>query len=382
MRLRSAVPCQGGGSYSDNQAGLVESYARLRPGHVLRSSRDTNSGESLAVPMTSVRQLGISDILGLRGMRRAYISLAAPEALFHRRVDDLLAAIPVGRRYSRVFVSDSSRSVRAVVELRPEREDYRWIVTGMGACLERGSDPTDEVCKVWSELLAYAANVAGHSGAKRVHTAVPVDTLAQQTLIRAGFSIYGHRSVMAANEVHLALCDEALVRERDPSDAWSIHHLYHRTTPRPVQYAEALTSNHWDARRTPYARTRGFVIDGEHGLAGYCQVMSRGKFHILDVILLPESMDRLASLVSESIVHAGIETDSEIWVTVPDYHREYTVPLESIGFRETERQSMMVRYTMVPANGRHASWTSVVSDVIERIPARTPVVSRWERDGA
>ena len=272
--------------------------------------------------------------------------------------------------------------VSALVELRPEPGDFRWIVTGLGARIPRGGEPSEEVSQLWSDLLAYAARVAGHSGAKRVHATVPMDTLVQQTLIRAGFSIYGHRTVLLAHELHLTDCGDVHVRERDPSDTWSIHHLYSLTTPRPVQYAEALTSSHWDAGRTVNARTRGFVIDDSNGLAGYCQITSRGTCNVLDVMMLPEKIGLMSSLVSEAIRHAKIGPGSEVWVAVPDYHREYLSLLESIGFREQERQSLMVRYTMVPVNGYQARWTSVVTDVIERLPARTPVVSRWERDSA
>ncbi|MGA7670965.1 MAG: hypothetical protein WBW04_11135 [Nitrolancea sp.] len=293
-----------------------------------------------------------------------------------------MAAVPVGRRYARVFIADSHEPIDAVVELRPEREDYRWIVTGLGARVPRGSELSEEVSLVWADLLSYASRVAGHSGAKRVHASVPLDSLIQDTLIGAGFSVYARRSVLSAQHLRLAECNGAHVRERDPSDAWSIHHLYHLTTPRPVQYAEALTSNHWDARKTLNARTRGFVIDDKDGLAGYCQLMSRGECHVLDVIMLPDKLEMLGAFVSETIRLANIENASEFWVSVPDYRLDYRPAFEALGFQEYDRQSMMVRYTMVPVNGRHVRWTNVVTDVMERLPARTPVVSRWERDGA
>jgi len=332
--------------------------------------------------MTSVRQIGITDIPRLRRVRRAHVSLALPETVFQGRMDDLLAAVPVGRRYHRVFIADSDQPVEAVVELRPEREDYRWIVTGLGARIPRDGELSEEVSLVWSDLLSHASRVAGHSGAKRVHASVPPDTLIQKTLIRAGFSTYGYSTVMRAQQLRLADCEDAHIRERDPSDAWSIHHLYHLTTPRPVQYAEALNSNHWDAHRTLNARTRGFVIDDKDGLAGYCQLMSRGHCHALDVMVLPDKLGMLGQFVSEAIRLSNIEDAAEFWVFVPDYHLEYRSPLEALGFKEHSRQCLMVRYTMVPVNGHHARWTNVVTDVIDRLPARTPVVSRWERDGA
>lgn len=334
------------------------------------------------MPMTSVRQIGITDIPRLGSIRRAHISLSVPEHVFHSHLDDLMAAIPMGRRFSRVFVSQANSPVNAVVEFRPEPEDYRWVVTGMGAQIKRGAELSDDISQVWTDLLAYACRVAGHSGAKRVHAAVPDDAWVQRTLIRAGFSIYAHQTTLVAHELHPACDDDGQVRERDPSDAWSIHHLYHLTTPRPVQYAEALTSNHWDARRTLNVRTQGFVIDDADGVAGYCQVTSRGDCYALDVIMAPEKLSLLPTLVSTSVKLARIRDGAQVWVHVPDYHREYLTSLKSIGFVEDARQALMVRYTMVRANGHYSRWVNVVSDVIERLPARTPVVTRWERDRA
>jgi hypothetical protein len=268
-----------------------------------------------------------------------------------------------------------------MVELRPEPEDYRWVVTGLGARSSGECNLPEDVVDNWSSLLAFAVGAAGVDGAKRVHASVPHDGIAYQSLLHAGFSVYAHQSVMLAQGLHLDTGSEegVRVREREPSDTWSIHHLYHLTTPRQVQYAEALTSNHWDSHRTLNLRTRGFVIDDRDGLAGFCQVGGRGNQHMLDLLILPGKLHMLGALVSQAAKLAKINPSEPIWVAIPDYHREYVPLLESIGFREVGRQASMVRYTMVPACGQPSRWANVVTDVIERLPARVPVVTRCGR---
>ncbi len=330
----------------------------------------------------SIRQIGVTDIPRLWRFRRDRVALAIPDAVYHSHIDDLMAALPVGRRFARAFVAESEAAIKAMIELHPERDEYRWVVTALGARVLGGDEVEDEVIRVWAELLGYSARVAGHSGAKRVHATVPVDTVAQRAMIRAGFSIYGHQTVLLAHELHAPDVEEPPVREREPSDAWSIHHLYHLTTPRPVQYAEALTSNHWDARRALNAETRGFVMECDGTLVGYCQVMHRKDCYALEVIMAQDKLDLVPSLIGQSIRLADVGKDDQVWISVPDYHLEFIPALEEMGFEEQTRQALMVRYTMVPVNGYQSRWVHAVSDVIERLPARTPVVTRWERDSA
>ena len=339
------------------------------------------TGVALTVSTISVRQIGIIDIPRLRNLRRAHVSLEFPDAMHTSQFEDVLAAMPLGRRYSRVFVSGTDDAPSALVELRPEPEDYRWVVTGLGARAAEECDSTDDLVDLWSSLLAFAVGAAGVDGAKRVHASVPLDGIAYQSLLRAGFSVYSHQAVVRAPASQLGCVEveNVRVREREPSDTWSIHHLYHLTTPRPVQYAEALTSNHWDSHRTLNLRTRGFVIDDRDGLAGYCQIGGRGNQHTLDLMIVPGKLYMLPALIGHAVKLAKINPVEPVWVAVADYHREYLPILESIGFEVIGRQASMVRYTMVPACVNPSRWSSVVTDVIERLPARTPVVSRCVR---
>ncbi len=324
----------------------------------------------------TVRQIGISDIPRLRTLRRAHVSLVFPDAIHPSQFEDMLATMPLGRRYARVFVTGPDDSPSAMVELRPEPEDFRWVVTGLGA---RETDECD-VVEYWSALLTFAVRAAGADGAKRVHASVPLDGPAYEALLQAGFMVYAHQLVMLADGLSIDLVeDDGLrIREREPSDTWSIHHLYHLTTPRPVQYAEALTSNHWDSRRGLNSRSRGFVIDDQDGLAGFCQIGGRGSQVTLDLLIMPGKHQMLAPLLRTAAKLAKLPPDAPVWVAVPEYHLEYVPVLESLGFAVVGRLASMVRYTMATVCDQPSRWANVVADVIERLPARTPVVTRYK----
>jgi len=332
------------------------------------------------VSAKSVRQIGIIDIPRLRNLRRAHVSLVFPDAIHPSQFEDMLATMPLGRRYARVFVTGPDDSPSAMVELRPEPDDFRWIVTGLGARETDEGDLTQDVVDFWSALLTYAVRAAGADGAKRVHASVPLDGPAYDALVQAGFMAYAHQLVVLAEglTVDLGHDDGIQIREREPSDTWSIHHLYHLTTPRPVQYAEALTSNHWDSRRGLNSRSRGFVIDDKDGLAGFCQIGGRGSQVTLELLILPGKLQLIAPLIGHAVKLAKLPPDAPVWIAVPEYHLEYVPVLESLGFAVVGRLASMVRYTMAPACEQTSRWANVVADVIERLPARAPVVTRCE----
>jgi len=75
---------------------------------------------------------------------------------------------------------------------------------------------------------------------------------------------------------------------------------------------------------------------------------------------------------------AKLPPDAPVWIAVPEYHLEYVPVLESLGFAVVGRLASMVRYTMAPACEQTSRWANVVADVIERLPARAPVVTRCE----
>jgi hypothetical protein len=320
----------------------------------------------------SVRPFGIRDLPVLRGARQIHVPLSYPEIALYSPLSDMLSALPYGRRFSRVFLALEDDEICGLIQLRPEPREYRWVVTGLAATDSGAESDEEHRVEIWNHLLRYSAFAAGLAGAKRVHAAAPVDGPASQALHRAGFSTYAHQTLLLAHRLRPPDPQDGMVREQEPSDAWSIHHLYHLATPRAVQYAEAFSSNHWDVRRRLNARVRGFLIEHKQVVVAYAQITTKGRLCAMEVIVQPDELGLLPTLVWQSCQLAGIDGRCTIWVSVPDYHREYLTPLDGLGFQEVGRQALMVRYTAVPACVPEAKRISVVAEITERLPARAP----------
>lgn len=229
--------------------------------------------------------------------------------------------------------------------------------------------------------MLYAIRAAGVAGAKRLHAVSPLAGSAFEALRQAGFSVYAYQTSLLAQGLHPGQTGTVPLREQEPSDAWSIHHLYHLATPRPVQYAEAFTSNHWDAGRRAGSRIRGFLVEREHEVAAYCRITSRGHRHVMDVLTLPGEAAILDDLVPAALARVVTGERDTVWVSIPDYHSEYVAHLERLGFQPDGRQARMVRYTAVPVQTRIERSLSLVPEVGERLSVRLPSYSAAKRRG-
>lgn len=325
------------------------------------------------MPTLSVRPIGIRDIASLRHLQSVHVSLAAQQALMYHLGADVLAAFPMGRRYWRAYVATVNSEVRALVELQPEPRDFRWQVTRLAAGVP-DRDASIDVVDLWTELLAQAVRAAGGSGAKRLHAVSPLDGPAYEALRRATFTAYAQQTALLAHGLHPHDRDQISLREQEPSDAWSIHQLYHLATPRPIQYAEAFTSNHWDTGRRAGWRIRGFLAERGHEVTAYCRVTSRGRRHVVDVLTLPGEARLVRAIVPQAVARVGDWRRDAIWIAAPDYFSDQVSHLESLGFTPVERQTRMVRYTAVEVRARHRS-LHLVPEVAERLPARVPTYS-------
>lgn len=321
----------------------------------------------------SVRSIGIRDIPNLHDLHSVHVEVGMSPGTTRQLSAGLLGSLPVTRRLRRVFVATLDDRLAALVELEPYPRDYRWLVTRLAA--SPSVDSEAGWVELWSELLLHAVRAAGQAGAKRLHAAPPPDGPAYEALRRASFNAYAQQTTLLAQGVHLDHGVSTVVREQEPSDAWSIHQLYHVATPYPIQHAEALTSNHWDARRDAGCVVRGFLVDRGHQVAAYCRVRSRRRTHVLEILTLPEEAPLLASLLPESLRRAGVGSRDSVWVSVPDYQTEHLPYLQSLGFRPIDRQARMVRYTAVPVRSRAMPRLQLVPEVGERLAPRLPSLS-------
>lgn len=320
----------------------------------------------------TVRPIGIRDLTGFRSLRRVPLCLGYGSAPVSQTGAGVLASLPVTRRYWCGYVATVDHQVRGAVELQPEPRDYRWVVAALAAGSEFEADSPTPLVEMWEALLIAAIRAAGAAGAKRLHACAPLEGPALEALLHANFTVYAHQTTLLAHGLHAGAEGGAVIREQEPSDAWAVQQLYQRATPQPVQFAEAFTTNHWDAgRRAPW-RTRAFLVEREQQVVAYCRVTSRGNRHIVDALALPDAVAVLRELVPQALARSGAGTSDELWVNVPDYHSHYISHLEAVGFAVVGRQARMVRYTAVPARSRVTRALHLVPEVGEPLTARFP----------
>lgn len=323
----------------------------------------------------SVRPLSIRDVTSLRNLHQIHVPLGYKHSFVGHVSADVLAALPVGRRRWRAFVATLDDQVCALAELHPEPREFRWLVTNLAANAEILGESPDVCVDLWSDLLLAGVRLAAASGAKRLHASPPIDGPAIEALRRASFMVYANQTTLLAHGPRRGSSGGIALREQDPSDAWSVHQLYHLATPHPIQHAEAYTTNHWDTGRRSGWRIRGFLVDRGPEIAAYCRVASQAHRHVLELLTLPGEAGLLTDLVSAVLERLGVSERDAVWVGVADYHSDYIQPLEELGFEVAGRHAQMVRYTAVAAKARLWRSLRLVPEVSERLSARLPLYS-------
>lgn len=327
----------------------------------------------------SVRPMTLRDVASLRNVRDVQVSLSHGCAPFRRLGAEILSGLPLGRRQRRIFLAASDGEVCALSEARPEPRDFRWVVTFLAAAEAAPESPCHDWVEHWTALLLATVRAAGASGAKRLHACSPAEGPVFEAMRRAGFTAYAYQVPLAAQGLRPEGTSDLYVREQEPSDAWSVHQLYHLVTPHPVQYAEAFTSNHWDVGRRVDGRIRGFLAERGHDVVAYCRITSRGNQHAVDLLALPGEAGLLRELVPTALARLGVGSKDEIWIGVPEYHSEYVSHLEALGFEAGDRQARMVRYTAVPVKAPATAPLGLVPEMGERLSARLPSYSSAKR---
>ncbi len=326
------------------------------------------------VATVSVRPLTVSDLPSLRSVLQAQVPLNYPQTVLDHRLSGFLAALPYGRRYRQAFVAEVDGAIAGFAEFQPEPWNYRWMVARLGAGAAE-LDGADWVA-VWRELLRHAAQAAAMAGVKRLGATAPVEGQAYDALRQVGFTPYAQETLLLAQGLQIVDQEQGLVREQEPSDAWSIHQLYHLATPRAIQYADAFTSNHWDVGRRAGLRVRGFLIERGQEVVAYCQVISRGHRHVIDVLTQQGESPLLQILVPVALAKAGITDKDTVWVGVPDYHTDYLDHIEEVGFRPSNRLTLMVKYMAVPAEVPELR-PAMIPGAIDPLPIRAPSYSSF-----
>jgi hypothetical protein len=245
----------------------------------------------------------------------------------------------------------------AFASIKPARDRFSWHLLTMAAGSPRLDAHESEVVELWSSLLEFAVARAGEAKAKRLFADCAEGSLAHESLAHAGFEAFTTHTTLIAEIAESDNLTIPGVRPQEPSDAWSIHHLYHRLTPRLVQFAEARSSTSWELPRRSIkgrlplasAGSKSFVFETIDGIEAHCHCERQGDGFRIDILVDPASALHSGEFVRHVSELAEIPVGSTLWTTVPGYARDVIGSLDEAGFRVYDERIAMVRHTTAPA---------------------------------
>jgi hypothetical protein len=280
----------------------------------------------------------------------------------------------------RMFVASVDGELCALLSARPHERSFRWDLTAVTAGSPR-LDATDDVCiELWTAMAEYAIRRAGEAGIKRLFAATHEDGPAHESLRLVGFDGYA-RHILIRGRVESALM--ALppgMRPQEESDVWSIHQLYHRTTPRAVQFAEALTSTAWELQRSKrwnppmFHRpdVAAFVLETTDGIEAYCRVEQRPHRAVATLLVSDACHDHIPGFVHAAAFQAGIRSATPLDIIVAEYQIDLVRRFEESGFVVQDERVALVRHTTVPALVHSRLNPLPAVESAERVPKGVP----------
>ncbi|MEX2425257.1 MAG: hypothetical protein WD401_00700 [Thermomicrobiaceae bacterium] len=319
-----------------------------------------------------VRPIRVQDLIRLRSMRTDAIMPDLAQAPLGHRFADPLSVLPISRRARKSFVAFHGGRPAGLMDLIADPENHRWIFSRLLTCQHLSFDEhagTRE--SVWSELVLQAIRAAGAARAKRIHAILDEDSAVLPVMQSAGFAEFAQDALLMA-QLLPKLEPAGIVRRQDASDVWAIHQLYHQVTPRPVQYAEAFTSNYWGLSIPGQQAARGYVVEDGFEIIAHCRVTFGCEGPILHVMVRPDANELLAPVVRDVLNDLAPNAKRPVSIIVPDYLQEYTEALVGLGFDLQRRQTRLVKYTVVARRMQFSSLEEFAREVPERVAAGTP----------
>jgi len=265
----------------------------------------------------------------------------------------------VGQRTQTLVHVDGTES-RGFVQARSRPGRESWDILRL-ACLAHDDATWERAC---AEILDCLAIAAAQCGALRAFARVPSDSPHLTFLAESGFRQYAsevtHRGTLRAL-AEAAPTPRADVRVRRPRDAWDLFSLYCAVTPPLVRHAEGRSLKEWIAG--PRATHTGFhnwgwpreVMAGEPGEVQAWirwEPMHPAGLQLLDVLVRPESTERLGELARYGIDYLGLDADCPTVCKVREYDGRISATLVEKGFREVLRETLLVRHTAAKVTER------------------------------
>jgi hypothetical protein len=278
---------------------------------------------------------------------------------------------PFARHDQPIFVAyaEGDRRLIGFAQFRVVGPDQRWVMESVGANVG-----IYEAEPIVEELTRHAVVAAGLNGVKRLYARIEVGSPVRNALRRMGFAPYTRERVLAASFVPVTGAGRG-VRTQEQADVWSIHQLYMASTPRQVQYAEALTSHSWDVNAVLQSsgyRCRGWLMADDHLAVAYARAISRHDAHVVDFMVMPEQREVLPILLATVFTELSTMPARRIYVVVREYQSESVSVLMEHGFVLHLEQDAHVKYTT--ASTRSSAMVAVQSpaDGKEPVAKRVP----------
>jgi hypothetical protein len=319
-----------------------------------------------------VRPLRIRDFLRLSSLRTDAVMPDHERGLFARGVPDaVLSALPITRRERRALIAFDDHQVAGSIDLVDDPVNHRWVLSRIRTSAVSGASDAEEMAEreyIWQALIEQAVKSAGAAGAKRIHAILDDDSPVIDALLKVGFTSYARDRVLELAPLSEIESNE-VVRRQEPSDVWAVHHLYHQVTPRPVQYAEALTSNYWGRIMPGQARMRAYVIEDGLEIVAHCRVVKTRQGSVLYPMVHQDSRELIVPLIADVIAELGTSSNRSLLLVIPDYLQDYASRLERFGVREIGCHQRLVKYTTVARRMQLRTLEEIGSEVTEHAPA-------------
>lgn len=253
--------------------------------------------------------------------------------------------------------------MRGFVQARKRSHAPEIDISYLAGFLGRGNRmPNGDV---WFSLIENLLERAGQARIERVFASVGhrFDDMAE-ILKQLGFQPYAQQHIWMLPEPAIE-AGSALValRRQYRRDAWPIHQLYTRITPRHVQQAELRRAESWQLPRPNRRllwRERGWVLGSDQTLQVHTHAITGPRAHVLQPMIEPTERQHATAMLRYAV--SQLNEPRTVFAVARGYQSELGHAFEELGFKLRGEQTLFVKHLVVP----------------ERQTARIPALLRSE----
>lgn len=239
--------------------------------------------------------------------------------------------------------------LRGFIQARKRSHAPELDISYLAGYISRGNRmPNGDV---WFSLAENLLERAGQARIERVFAAVGqrFDDLAE-VLKQLGFQPYSQQQIWMLAEPTIEV-GSALValRRQYRRDAWPIHQLYTRITPRHVQQAELRRAESWQLprpRRRISWRERGWVLGSDQTLDMHVHALTGPRAHVLRPMLEPRERQLAPAMLRYAV--SQLSEQRTVFAVIRGYQSEIGGALEELGFKLRGEQTLFVKHLVVP----------------------------------